>query len=385
MSNIFAALYGLCSKSGVSDLKLEDKAITENGLYGPSEGFDAIRYVKVDVETPELNLEAKVITANGVYGPSAGYDAIKTVSVAVPETSVPGEAVIKRIDITANGTYSSTYNTDVEVIDMTYDPERPETKEVMLGQFDIPSGTFRDLVPINFKKLDKFAAITDINLLYRGIHQILLLENDEVSARQDLRDGAWFPLFIDENTNSPAMFGYQADPGMDTTGFSEEEKAMASVLLYTISSEGLAGTIFEGKLESGCVYMSSFIAEVYAEEGRSTIQLHIAAPSKERINGHLPITVRIPTSMYLYEGYKYEYNVGESLNQSMDFIVEYDGTGSSTVVKLSDMDQIVGGPSEVSSDLDTIMSTPGQHLLIAHKNIDGTTLGTSFQILVKEA
>lgn len=72
------------------EIRLEAKEldITENGTYNitPSEGYDGLTHVEVNVQvpTPTPRLQELTITKNGVYMPTEGYDGFRKVTSQVP-------------------------------------------------------------------------------------------------------------------------------------------------------------------------------------------------------------------------------------------------------------------------------------------------------------
>lgn len=83
--------------------KLEEKTITENGVYYPSTGMNGFSKVTVNVPQPQPVLDSITITENGNYTPPEGTDGYNDINVNVPAPTI----LLQDKTITANGIYTA--------------------------------------------------------------------------------------------------------------------------------------------------------------------------------------------------------------------------------------------------------------------------------------
>ena len=80
--------------------KLEDKFITENGIYYPPEGKDGYRNISVNVQASPTLID-KTFTENGTYTPETNTDGYRNVTVNVEQ---PAEPVLENLTVKSTNT-----------------------------------------------------------------------------------------------------------------------------------------------------------------------------------------------------------------------------------------------------------------------------------------
>lgn len=272
MSDIFTAIYGLCNR--VKKFIFEDKTITENGLYGPGEGFDAIRSVNVNIPKPIL--QEKTVTKNGDVTADEGYDALSkvTVDVDIPKT------IIEPLKITKNGVY--------------------ETKKVTATQlfdgancvYDIPV-ELDDGTTLNFMKASKISSlpanynsdyIIDMQFTYQG--SVVSVSCPIANALEVDRD-----FMFDAEGNLVIDFRVFNLNGLNEFFPFTFDKDLSKLVLYVVDADAFINTPYEGKFESGCVYVSDLLSQ---SPEITNWRIYLVAPGVDNVTGYMPVTVDVP-------------------------------------------------------------------------------------------
>ena len=115
-----------------SQVKLQSKTATSNGVYSPDEGFDGLSQVEVNV-APKL--QTKTITENGTYTANTGYDGLSQVTVNVATTKVDSKTLLN------NGKLA--VHTIAGADDLSLDPNKATIEELIVndGVTSISKGT----------------------------------------------------------------------------------------------------------------------------------------------------------------------------------------------------------------------------------------------------
>ena len=276
MSDIFTAIYGLCNR--VKKLILENKTITENGIYGPSEGFDAIGTVVVDI--PEPVLQEKTATENGDVIADEGYDGLSKVKVDV---DIP-KTIIEPLTITENGVYESRIVTATELFDGVN------------CTYDIPV-ELEDGTVLNFMKSSKISSLLP-SLLDDPNHTIdvgFTYYGEPVTFTGALYNVVEVDVeFIyDSNGNliiNPGVFNVNGLNNVVPFTFSD----LSKLVLYVRDANRLVGTPYEGKFESGYVYFSDLLSTT---PDVTNWRVYITAPGFDSVTGYMPVRVDVPIGM----------------------------------------------------------------------------------------
>lgn len=273
MSDIFATIHGLCNR--VKKLILENKTVTKKGVYGPSEGYDAIGTVVVDI--PEPVLQEKTATENGDITADEGYDGLSKVKVDV---DIP-KTIIEPLTITKNGVYEAKAVTATELFDGAN------------CVYDIPV-ELEDGTVLNFMKASKISS--------------LLLASDDPNYKIDMQfsyygDAVSINCLIGEVLEVDPDFLYDADGNLsidykifNLNGLNNQfpfafTEDLSKLALDVRDASRLAGTPFEGKFESGYVYFSDRLSQI---PDISNWRVYITAPGFDSVTGYLPVTVDVP-------------------------------------------------------------------------------------------
>lgn len=318
MNNIFASIHGLCNR--VKRIILENKTVTENGLYGPKDGCDGIGSLVVDVKPKN---KAVTISSNGLYS-------------AIPKIAT-------------------------------------ESFNESTSDFDIPV-ILKDGTVVNFQKSHKISSVIpagldegDCFIDFRIIHSGGTLSNS-------------FPLkgaFFTSYTETGSLGTLSCYKLGELTHLD-----VALAIMYVNNSDDAIDEFnehFADKFENGYVYFSDILTTRLEQQGFTDITwtITISGPGFEKADGALPITVDVPTGMYIVEFPKTEYIVGEEIDLTGGVLKVFSGEGYNVNMTRSDI-QIRGFDTE----------TPGTKVVevgLPESAANGEHLYASYLITVKEA
>ena len=238
------------------EIRLEAKEldINENGTYNitPSEGYDGLTHVEVNVQvpTPTPRLQDITITKNGVYMPTEGYDGFRKITAQVPINEPDAIIIQPGLKFSANETQMQ------ELMPKIYIKNGSDLGDIFT---DCGFETFTYDMTGKFLAPD---AITTCNFMFQNCHSLRVVDTSTWALRNIINLA--FPFFYCTALESINLSGFNGSPLTSIEGLTQWCSALKSLDMSTINCsrvEQMNQLCFAcGSLEtvnwSGCQFIS---------------------------------------------------------------------------------------------------------------------------------